>query len=63
MQHTFASSKRLFAERLVESLLKCTDKQCEMIASSIEPNAAKVNARFKCAYYIFSRNKININSI
>lgn len=46
---TFATSNRLVFESVVEFLLKWTDKQYDMMASSVNPNADRVNARYKYA--------------
>lgn len=46
---TFATSNRLVFERAAELLLKWMDKQNDIMASSIKPNAENVNARYKYA--------------
>lgn len=46
---TFATSNRLVFESVARFRLKCTDRQYDMMASSVKPNADRVNARYKYA--------------
>lgn len=47
--YTFATSNRFDFETAVKDRLKWIDKQYDMMASSVKPNAAKVNARYRYA--------------